>query len=147
MLDSRLSGYGTNISIALVAVIVIASIFSSARAADLYPFEMKKKYPRAFAAYQKMVPARFHKVAWIYSLEATAGPMEIVQCGGKQCLAGWLCQPHNCGGNELAYLVAVDGTNAVGLLRSNNLTKGKDVLFGKPDTAQLELLKKQLNQE
>jgi len=147
MLNFRVYGYGSRLSLALVAVTIITSIFCSVRAADPYPFEMKKKFPKAFAAYQKMVPDRYRKVKWIYSLEATAGPMATVQCGGKKCLTGSVCQPHDCGGNEFAYLVAVDGSNAVGLLRSANLTNGKDVLFGKPDTAQLELLKKQLTPE
>ncbi|MCA9802461.1 MAG: hypothetical protein KC777_10875 [Cyanobacteria bacterium HKST-UBA02] len=138
---------GGKLSVLLIALTVIANIFCSARAEEPYPFDMKKKYPKAFAAYQKMVPVKYHKVAWIYSLDATAGPMSTAQSGGKKCLTGSVCQPHDCGGNQFAFVVAVDGSSAVGLLRSDNLTKGKEEIFGKPDAAQLGLLKKQINQE
>ncbi|MGD9681889.1 MAG: Ivy family c-type lysozyme inhibitor [Candidatus Obscuribacterales bacterium] len=147
MLNFRSINNCRNLSIALVALGAIASIFCSARAEAPYPFDMKKKYPKAFAAYQKMVPAKYHKVAWIYSLDATAGPMSSFRSGGKKCLIGSVCQPHDCGGNQFAFVVAVNGSSAVGLLRSENLTKGKEVIFGKPDATQLGLLKKQINQE
>ncbi len=146
MLNFRSPISGRN-ALALVTLMTIANTcLGSAWADEGYPFDMKKKYPKAFAAFQKIVPVKFKKEVWVSRLDGTAGPMSATQCGGKTCLTGSVCQPHDCGDNQLAFVIAEDGSTAVGLLRSANLTQGKDVILGKPDAAQLALLSKQLSQ-
>jgi len=147
VLNFRLPMSLKNLAVTIVALTTFANLFmNNAWADEGYPFDMKKKYPKAFAAFQKIVPAKFKKNAWVYSLSGTAGPMSATQCGGKKCLTGSVCQPHDCGGNQLAFVIAEDGSSATGLLRSTNLTQDKDVLFGKPNAAQLALLKKELGE-
>lgn len=131
-------------AIALLLMAVGGNMFCAALADEGYPFDMKKKYAKAFAAYQKVVPPMYKKTTWVYSLDGTASPMDAVESGGKKWLIGSVCQPHDCGDNQIAFLIAADGSVAFGLLRSRNLTSGKDILFGKPDATQLALLKKQI---
>lgn len=141
----RVHQAGQRLAIVFVTLAAGTNLFSPAVADEGYPFDMKKRYGKAFSAYQKIVPAKFKKTKWIYSFDGTAGPMDVVQSGGKKCLIGSVCQPHDCGDNQVAFLLAADGSSAVGLLRSRNLTQGKDILFGKPDAAQLTLLQQRLN--
>ena len=91
-----------------------------------------------------VVPVRFRKVAWIYRLQGTETPVSQVDLGGKSFYYGMVCQPHECGDNEVAYLIAVDGSAAYGLLRSSNYAKSGDVMFGAPDDAARKLLEGQL---
>lgn len=129
----------------LIGMIGAVQLLLPAQASEEYPFDMKTRHPKALAAYKKIVPAKYKKMAWIASLNGTAGPMRWVKDSGKTCLTGSVCWPHNCGGNQVAFLIAEDGSLAVALLRSADLTDGKDVLFGKPTPEQLAILNHELN--
>lgn len=140
-----ISGPCVSVQIALAIVVAVQCVLPSLAAKDEYPFDLKAKHPKALAAYKKIVPAKYKKMAWIASLDGTAGPMNPVKDEGKKCLTGSVCWPHNCGGNQVAFLIAEDGAYAVALLRSTDLTGGKDVWFGKPTQAQIGILNDQLD--
>ena len=81
---------------------------------------------------------------WIYTLEGTSPPMSITKFKGKDFYYGSVCMPHNCGGNNVVFLIAKDASTAYGLLRSDDLTKGKEVEFGVHDNAAKTLMEKLL---
>ena len=51
-----------------------------------------------------------------------------------------MCKPHDCGGNEVTFLIAKDGSAAYGLLRSVQLTRSQITPFGNPNPAARKLL-------
>lgn len=136
---------GGGVLVCVAAAAITQWLVPAQASLEEYPFDLKTKHPKALAAYKKIVPAKYKKMAWIASLDGTAGPMSSVKDSGKKCLTGSVCWPHNCGGNQVAFLISEDGLVAVALLRSTDLTGGKDVLFGKPTQAQLGILNDQLD--
>ena len=135
-------------TIKVFAVLGLMSILGvstdSAIAAEDYPFQIKKANRAALRAYQKIVPATYMAMPWIYTLEGTSPPMSITKFKGKEFYYGSVCMPHNCGGNNLVFLIAKDASSAYGLLCSESLTKGKEVEFGIHDNAAKLLMEKQL---
>ncbi|HEY9679921.1 MAG TPA: Ivy family c-type lysozyme inhibitor [Drouetiella sp.] len=131
------------------AVLGLISMFTAASpavfAAENYPFEIKKANRPALRAYQKIVPPKYMAMPWIYTLEGTSPPMSVTKFNGKDYYYGSVCMPHNCGGNDVVFLIAKDGSSAFGLLRSEDLTKGKEVEFGAHNDAAKKLLEKQLS--
>ena len=127
-----------------VGLVVLGILGGIALADDEYPGDLRKKHPAAYKAYSKVVPRRYRKVTWIYRLQGTAGPVSQADVGGKTFYLGMVCQPHDCGDNEVAYLIAADGSAAYGLLHSSNYAKPGDVTFGTPDEPARKLLEGQL---
>lgn len=114
-------------------------------AGEVYPADVAKKYPKSFAAYQKIIPAAWRKSAWAYRLEGTAPPVRTIDYSGRKFVLGNVCKPHDCGANQLTFLVAVDGTTAFVQANSFDLTQGKDVLVGNPDAEAKKILAKGLD--
>jgi hypothetical protein len=128
---------------ALAAVLVLTGI--SAVQAQNYPFEIAKANPAGMAAWRRIVPDDYRKQAWIAALEGTAGPLERVSMRGKVFLYGKTCIPHDCGGNFAAFLVAVDGAEASGLLASETLGVAHRY-FGAPDAEARALLERKVRE-
>ena len=129
---------------ALALSCIFGAFGGSAIAAEDYPFQIKKANRAALRAYQKIVPATYMAMPWIYTLEGTSPPMSIIKFKGKDFYYGSVCMPHNCGGNNVVFLIAKDASSAYGLLCSENLTKGKEVEFGAHDDAAKKLMEKQI---
>ena len=113
-------------------------------AGEVYPVNVPKKYPLSYAAYKKIIPRAWRNAAWVYRLQGTAGPVRTVDYRGKKFVLGTVCKPHDCAGNQLTFLVAVDGSAAYALANSFDLTKTKDVVVGKPDAEAMKILAKGL---
>ena len=129
---------------AIAAVLVALTGISAVRAQD-YPFEIAKSDPAAMAAWRRVAPEDYRKQAWIASLDGTAGPLERVTMRGKVFLYGKTCIPHDCGGNFTAFLIAVDGSEASGLLASQTLGVGHR-FFGAPDAEARGLLERKIRE-
>lgn len=143
-----MTNYNSIKSVGLVALSLFTlslAPLQAVRSEEQYPFDIKAKHARALAGYQKILPPIYKKSSWAYNLDGTASPFTVVQNSGKRCLLGAVCKPHDCGDNQLAFLIAEDGTMAVALVRSAALTSNMEVLLGKPTAAQTALLKKQIN--
>ncbi len=110
------------------------------RAMDLYGFDVPKQYPKAYSAYKALLPAQYQKISWMHKLNGTSGPLKDVEIDGAPSVLFWMCEPHNCGGNELAVLVRKDGKRATALFQSSNYTQGKKIFLGKPSDAETALL-------
>ena len=133
--------------------LTIAAIFATTlitslpcwAAGEVYPVNVPKKYPKSFAAYQKIIPITWRNAAWVYRLEGTAEPVRIIDYSGRKFVLGHVCKPHDCADNQLTFLVAVDGSAAYALANSFDLTQAKDVIVGKPDAEAMKILVKGLD--
>jgi hypothetical protein len=72
---------------------------------------------------------------WVKSftktLNGTSAPSKTISVGGEPYLLGWVCTPHDCGGNKLYVLFAPGARQAWGLLISGS----KRSWLGRPDPA------------
>jgi hypothetical protein len=114
-------------------------------AGEVYPADVAKKYPKSFAAYQKIIPITWRKAPWVYRLEGVAEPVRTIDFSGRKFVLGHVCKPHDCADNQLTFLVAVDGTVAFAKANSFDLTQAKDVVLGKPDAEAKKILAKGLD--
>jgi hypothetical protein len=62
----------------------------------------------------------------------------------KKFYLGWVCLPDDCVGNRTVFLIAQDGSEAYGMLRSKALG-ADDVFFGAPSAENRERLKDHLD--
>jgi hypothetical protein len=131
----------------MIAGLVLAGVAVPGMAADEFAYDLDKSHQPAMRAFQTIVPARYRKAAWVYRFSGTTSPMQTVEVGGRPFWLGEVCKPHDCGGNEVAFLIAKDGAVAYGLLRSVELTQSQDVAFGDPDPAARKLMDGQLQRE
>jgi hypothetical protein len=128
-------------TLALAAAAGVACV--GALAADpLYGFDIPKRLPKAYAAYSKVVPPAYARIGWVRNLDGTGAPVDHVDVAGVPSVLFWMCEPHNCGGNELTVLLAKDGSRAAALLFSTDHTGGKPVYFGKPGPTEQDMLRK-----
>jgi Inhibitor of vertebrate lysozyme (Ivy) len=75
--------------------------------------------------------------------------METLSIGNKLFTRGWICKPHDCNRNQLAFLVALDGSRAVGFLRHRieSMRRGiESVWIGRPSEEEKELLVQTIRQ-
>lgn len=80
--------------------------------------ELGQHYPSAYAKWQSYV-ARVNtdNRDWVSHLEATGAPMSFVTVEGQTWVKGWVCETHNCGGNEVLFLMSPDQSQIKGYLR------------------------------
>jgi len=124
----------------IVMMTMLLASGTPGQAAEEYPADLSKKQPAAFHAFQKIVLPVYAKAKWVYQLFGTASPYKIIDFEGKKFVFGEVCKPHDCADNNLKFLSAVDGSAAFALLKSTELTRGKDVILGKPNEAAKKIL-------
>lgn len=124
-------------------VAAVAAIAVSAAAAQaqepVYPHDLARKNPAAFAAWRKAVPAPYRRVEWIARLAGTATPITTTMIDGKPAYAGSVCKPHDCGGNFVAFLIADDGSSVSGLTRMTT-TRPARLSWGAQSPERLRML-------
>lgn len=101
------------VRVGLVGCTMAGVLASGAALADDYPDGLEASAPAAMRAFQAIVPARYRKAAWVYRFNGTASPMQTVQFGGLPFWLGEVCKPHDCGGNEVTFLIAKDGVGGL----------------------------------
>lgn len=107
-----------------------------------YPFELPAKHPAATAAWHKVVPPRFRREDWIFNFQGVASPISAIALSGKPYLLGAMCKPHDCGFNQVSFLIAVDGSRAA----ARTLFDGKPgPNFGAPTEAEMSLLRRKMD--
>ena len=96
--------------------------------------DLMKEDPAYVAAWKAMVAGE-KLPAWVNKFTKTqaavATPVTKVPVAGQPYTLAWICEPHNCGGNEVYALFAPDARQAWGLLISD----GKRRWLGNPDAA------------
>jgi Inhibitor of vertebrate lysozyme (Ivy) len=109
-----------------------------------YLLDIKAKNSRIFAKWQSTVPDAFSTNAWVKFLDGLSPPVDSLVVSYKKFYLGWVCWPHDCVGNRIVFLIAQDGSEAYGMLRSKAL-KAEDVFFGAPSAENRQRLKDHLD--
>ena len=96
--------------------------------------DLMEQQPAYLTAWKKMVAGE-ELPAWVNTFTKTQGavaaPVKTIPVAGQPYTLGWICKPHDCGGNEVYALSAPEARQAWGLLISD----GKRRWLGKPDAA------------
>jgi hypothetical protein len=121
-----------------------------------YIFDIVKKNPKLLSAWKWIVPKSFSNVKafykdgssspWIVNLDGTAAPVDRILLNGKKFILGSMCWPHNCGGNHVVFLIAVDGSESYGLVSSETL-KVPEQYFGRPNGELTKLMKTEMKDQ
>ncbi|SDQ80198.1 Ivy family c-type lysozyme inhibitor [Brevundimonas sp. 374] len=86
-----------------------------------YTFNVPTNYPAAYSLWrQQTASLPIQGRPWVRSLSGTAAEVRNVRVNGDEYLYGWVCEPHNCGGNEAALLLTRDQGRVIGLVRLTN---------------------------
>jgi hypothetical protein len=107
-----------------------------------YPWDLRKKMPAHYQAYLKILPARLKRTAWFGRFDGTGMPVERVAVDGKVYFAGGICKPHECADNYLTFLVEVDGSRAVAMVKSTE-TGFQIVELGNPTPPERQFMAKE----
>jgi hypothetical protein len=111
-----------------------------------YPWDMRRTTPKAYRAYLKMLTPELKRTDWAGRLNGTGTPVELIRIDGRRYLSGLVCKPHECADSFIVFLVAVDGSRAVALVRSDE-TRGEIVELGTPAVSERQHLDQQLSNE
>jgi|SRR5262249_13279552 len=126
-------------------VIACAIMTNAALAIDTYYLvDIKAKNSRVINKWQSTVPGAFSANAWVRSLDGLSPPVDGLVIAYKKFFLGWVCWPNDCVGNRIVFLLAQDGSEAYGMLRSKALN-ADDVFFGAPSSENRERLKDHLD--
>jgi predicted aspartyl protease len=109
-----------------------------------YIFAILQRNPSILHAWERIVPSRYANERWVKELELTAGPVQQIIIKQKPFYLGFGCKPHSCsvdGGNYLVFLLAVDGSEAYGMLTSRSLN-AINLFFGSPPPVHEEVMTK-----
>ena len=123
-----------------ILVIACAITTNAAFAYDVYVIDIKKKSSKIIPKWQSIIPAPYSTNAWINSLDGLSPPVDHLVISYKKFYLGWVCWPTDCVGNRVVFLIAQDGSEAYGMLRSKT-PKADDLFFGAPSDENKERLK------
>jgi hypothetical protein len=107
-----------------------------------YPWDLRKKMPVHYRAYLKILPARLKRTAWFGRFDGTGMPVERVTVGSKVYFTGGICKPHECADNYLTFLVEVDGSRAVAMVKATE-TGSQIVELGNPTLVERQFMAKE----
>jgi len=125
--------------------IACAIATNAALAIDTYYLvDIKAKNSRIITKWQSIIPGPFSTEAWVRLLDGMYPPVDGLVISYKKFYLGWVCWPQDCVGNRTVFLIAQDGSEAYGMLRSKVL-KADDVFFGAPSSNFRERLKDHLD--
>ena len=107
-----------------------------------YTFDVPKNYPAAYSIWrQHTAGLPIGDRPWVRSLRGTAADVRSVRIDGSEYLYGWVCEPHNCGGNEVAMLLTRDQSRVIGLVRlTNENRETNDIQVGAPTAPEARCL-------
>jgi hypothetical protein len=109
-----------------------------------HPQDVLARFPPPRLAWRAVVPSTYRHQAWVYDLAGTASAMRFVN-SGRPFVSGSICQPHQCD-HALAYLIAIDGSRAVGAMLLPKTADGtrRELYFGAPSPQERALLATEL---
>jgi len=137
----RFLGHAPGLSLLVAGSLLCAGISAQAASPGLpaYPWDLRKKMPVHYQAYLKILPTRLKRTAWFGRFDGTGMPVERVTVDGKAYFTGGICKPHDCADNYLTFLIEVDGTRAVAMVKAAE-TVGRIVELGDPTTAERQFM-------
>jgi hypothetical protein len=131
----------------LLPALAVAGVMTTGTALALdtyYLLDIKEKNSRIFTKWQATVPGPFATNSWIKFLDGLSPPVDGLVISYKKFYLGWVCWPDDCVGNRIVFLIAQDGSEAYGMLRSKALN-ADDVFFGAPSVENRQRLKDHLD--
>ena len=108
-----------------------------------HTFDVPTNYPAAYSLWrQQTASLPLEGRPWVRSLRGTAAELRSVRVDDSEYLYGWVCEPHNCGGNEVALLMTRDQRRVVGLVRlTNENREASDSQVGTPTAPEARCLR------
>lgn len=108
-----------------------------------YVFDIPENYPQPFAIWRRETAGLEleGRREWVRTLSGTGTEVSQVSLAGSDFLRGWVCEPHNCGGNEALILISVDQSRVYGVVRLTDANAQiTDQFVGRPNAAQQRCL-------
>ena len=118
---------------ALVLPMLIAPLAAVAEEPEHASIDLPTKHPAAFRSWQKLLPDNLRQLTWLSLFHGPESPMETLHKGSQPFFLGHVCKTHDCGNNGASFLIAEDGSEAFGLVRSAEASGGMDLFLGDPD--------------
>jgi hypothetical protein len=92
--------------------------------------------------WESIVPPKYAQEPWISKLDGTADQVYRVNIDHAPFYIGDVCKPNECAGNDVVFLIAVDGSEAYGMLLSEDLNES--ATFGSPNVERQEVMIKKM---
>lgn len=100
-------------------------------------FDVPERYPVLGARWAELMsPRPFGDRPWLRDLDGVSSEIRAVTVDGKPLHAAWVCQPHNCGDNQVALLLAPDQSRLVALVQIVEENVRKRTPVGGPTPAE-----------
>ena len=131
------------VTLGMLTASASAMLFDAAIAQE-YCYAWFAKNPKAWAAYKKLVPTEWQKVAWLSKLNGGANsPIEKLTYSGKPFYRAVLNENSNFS-NNASILVAADGSQAFAVVHTSTFNHGKLIekttYLGNPQTDAKKIL-------
>ena len=92
------------------------------------------------------MPSSYTSDLWVKELQGTTDLVQHIIINQKPFYLGSVCKPHDCGGNYIVFLVAVDGSEAYGMLTSESLN-ATGLVFGSPNPERQQVMAKMMAEQ
>jgi hypothetical protein len=110
----------------LIAATLVCVLSSPSLADEPYLYDLLKQKPY-HAAWDAMLKGEKKVDRWILTFGKTydgvTDKVKTVAVDGQNDALGWVCKPHDCGGNQLYVLFAPDAKEAWGMLVTDKATR------------------------
>lgn len=118
---------------------------SSAPADYGYPFDLPQKEPVLYAKWERAVQGLdTRRYPWLRGLDGVAAPIRAVSLGGRRYHSGSVCEPHNCGANNVTFLFPADESRIVGRFKITDDVTFREAIssVGQPSPAEQACLER-----
>ena len=110
----------------LIAATLVCVLSSASLADEPYLYDLLKQKPY-HAAWDAMLKGEKKVDRWILTFGKTydgvTDKVKTVAVDGQNDALGWVCKPHDCGGNQLYVLFAPDAKEAWCMLVTDKVTR------------------------
>jgi Inhibitor of vertebrate lysozyme (Ivy) len=128
------------IRLALIGLALATLLTTLASSAEEPKYPSRDLPPAAFRSWQKLVPENIRQYTWLSLFHGVESLMETLHKGSQTFFLGHVCKAHDCANNGVSFLIAGDGSEAYGLVRSAEASGGMDLFLGDPDEKLKEIL-------
>ena len=137
----------------LLALALSATAFAApvtnAKGEEVFLFDWHKQQPAFRKLWREQIGKHAPKAPmhnWVRQMAGPMPPLERVNIGGKTYYYTTMCQPHNCGGNNMYILTDKQHIAAYHVVYKNDDSFSADnpdqiYIYGKPTEAELNFLK------
>lgn len=110
-----------------------------------YIVDIVTRTPSILRTWESIVPSSYTNELWIKELQGISSPVQQINIDQKPFYLGDVCKPHNCGDDDIVFLIAVDGSEVYGMLSSKSLNAGG--FFGSPNPERQQVMAKKMTEE